>query len=87
MADETELKPDGKIQADPIKVMLPLPAITENVMQNRTTIVIAHRLTTVEHADNIVVMDDGRVVASGSHQSLLAQGGLYAQLYHQNFAD
>lgn len=59
----------------------------ENVMQNRTTIVIAHRLTTVEHADNIVVMDDGRVVASGSHQSLLAQGGLYAQLYHQNFAD
>jgi len=59
----------------------------DNVMANRTTIVIAHRLSTVEHADRIVVMDRGRVVASGDHRSLLAEGGLYAQLYHQKFAD
>ena len=59
----------------------------DNVMANRTTIVIAHRLSTVEHADSIVVMDAGRVVACGDHQSLLQQGGLYAQLYHQKFAD
>ena len=59
----------------------------DNVMANRTTIVIAHRLSTVEHADNIVVLDAGRVVASGNHQTLLQEGGLYAQLYHQKFAD
>ena len=59
----------------------------DNVMANRTTIVIAHRLSTVEHADSIVVMDEGRVVARGNHQTLLQEGGLYAQLYHQKFAD
>lgn len=58
----------------------------ETIMHNRTTIVIAHRLSTVEHADRIVVMDGGRIVAEGTHQQLLEQGGLYAQLYHQEFA-
>lgn len=59
----------------------------ENVMANRTTIVIAHRLSTVEHADSIVVMDAGQIVAIGSHLELLEAGGLYAQLYHQQFTD
>jgi subfamily B ATP-binding cassette protein MsbA len=59
----------------------------DNVMANRTTLVVAHRLSTVEHADSIVVMDAGRVVACGSHQALLAEGGLYAKLYQQKFAD
>lgn len=59
----------------------------ENIMQGRTTLVIAHRLSTVEHADRIVVMDAGEIVATGSHQYLLAQGGLYSQLYHQEFTD
>jgi subfamily B ATP-binding cassette protein MsbA len=59
----------------------------DNVMANRTTLVVAHRLSTVEHADSIVVMDEGRVVACGSHQALLAEGGLYAQLYQQKFTD
>jgi subfamily B ATP-binding cassette protein MsbA len=59
----------------------------EHVMAARTTIVIAHRLSTVERADSIVVMDAGRIIASGSHRQLLAAGGLYAQLYHQEFAD
>ena len=59
----------------------------DNVMANRTTLVVAHRLSTVEHADSIVVMDAGRVVACGSHRALLAEGGLYAQLYQQKFAD
>ncbi|MAL94116.1 MAG: lipid A export permease/ATP-binding protein MsbA [Haliea sp.] len=58
----------------------------EVIMRNRTTIVIAHRLSTVEHADRIVVMDGGRIIAEGSHQALLEEGGLYAQLYHQEFA-
>jgi subfamily B ATP-binding cassette protein MsbA len=59
----------------------------EEIMADRTTVVIAHRLSTVERADVIVVMDQGSIVATGSHQELLAQGGLYAQLYNQEFTD
>ncbi len=58
----------------------------EHVMAGRTTIVIAHRLSTVERADTILVMDAGKIVASGGHRELLAQGGLYARLYHQQFS-
>lgn len=53
----------------------------------RTTIVIAHRLSTVRNADKIVVMDRGRVVEQGSHAELLAQGGAYARLYAIQFGD
>ena len=56
-------------------------------MCGRTTLVIAHRLSTVERADSIVVMDAGTIVAHGSHAQLLAEGGLYARLYRQQFAD
>ena len=59
----------------------------DGIMAARTTIVIAHRLSTVERADRIVVMDAGRIVASGDHAGLLAQGGLYAQLYNREFTD
>lgn len=53
----------------------------ESLTKSCTTIVIAHRLSTVENADKIVVMDGGRVVESGKHQELLEQGGLYTRLY------
>ncbi|MBZ6379100.1 ABC transporter [Pacificimonas flava] len=57
----------------------------DRLMQGRTTIVIAHRLATVRGADRIVVMDEGRVVAEGTHDALVARGGLYARLARLQF--
>lgn len=56
------------------------------LMQGRTSFIIAHRLSTILHADRIFVMDEGKVVESGTHASLLARGGLYAELYNTQFA-
>ena len=57
----------------------------ERLMENRTTIVIAHRLATVRAADRIVVMDQGRIVEQGNDSSLRAEGGLYARLARLQF--
>ncbi len=55
-------------------------------MEGRTSIVIAHRLSTVRNADQILVVDSGRIVQRGRHEDLLAEGGLYAELYRTQFA-
>jgi ATP-binding cassette subfamily B protein len=58
----------------------------EALARDRTTIVVAHRLATVKKADRIIVFDQGRIVAEGTHDALVAGGGLYARLAHLQFA-
>jgi len=57
------------------------------LVRERTVLVIAHRLSTVEHADNIVVLEEGRIIETGTHAQLLARGGHYAALYKMQFRD
>ncbi len=59
----------------------------DNARQGRTTLIIAHRLSTIENADRILVLEQGRLVESGTHQALLRTGGRYAELHHAQFAD
>ena len=57
----------------------------DNLMKNRTVIVIAHRLSTIQNADNIVVINDGKIVESGTHENLIKKDGAYASLYSMQF--
>ena len=59
----------------------------QELMKNRTTVVIAHRLSTILHADQIAVLDEGRVIATGTHNSLLKECELYARLAELQFSD
>src|SRR5699024_9553024 len=58
-------------------------AALDRLMENRTTFIIAHRLATVVRADQILVLEDGRIVESGSHEQLLNKGGMYRNLYEK----
>ncbi|HYC33292.1 MAG TPA: ATP-binding cassette domain-containing protein, partial [Gemmatimonadales bacterium] len=59
----------------------------EKLLVGRTTLIIAHRLSTVRRADRIVVIDRGRIVEQGTHAALLARGGVYARLYQRQFRE
>ena len=64
-----------------------IQAALDALTEDRTTLVIAHRLSTIEKADNIVVMDQGKVIEQGDHRALLAREGLYAKLHAMQFSD
>jgi ATP-binding cassette subfamily B multidrug efflux pump len=56
------------------------------LMEGRTSFIVAHRLSTIRNADRILVMKDGRIIEQGTHESLMAQGGFYKELYNSQFA-
>ncbi|MEM9182828.1 MAG: lipid A export permease/ATP-binding protein MsbA [Pseudomonadota bacterium] len=64
-----------------------IQAALEDIMRSRTTLVIAHRLSTVENADQVLVLDQGHIIERGSHTTLLAQGGQYTELHRLQFVD
>ena len=58
----------------------------EELMKGRTSFIVAHRLSTIKNADQILVMKAGNIIERGTHEELLAQGGFYKQLYESQFA-
>ena len=59
----------------------------DKLMKNKTSFIIAHRLSTIKNADLILVMKDGNIIESGSHEELLKQGGFYSELYNSQFSE
>lgn len=62
-----------------------IQAAMDQLMENRTSFVIAHRLSTIKNADLILVMKDGDILESGSHEELIQKNGFYAELYNSQF--
>ena len=59
----------------------------DKLMKNKTSFIIAHRLSTFKNADLILVMKDGNIIESGNHEELLKQGGFYSELYNSQFSE
>jgi ABC-type multidrug transport system fused ATPase/permease subunit len=79
LLDEATSSVDSEIEAQ-------IERALEELMKGRTSIVVAHRLSTIQNADRILVIHHGRIRESGTHQELLRRGGLYARLHKLQFA-
>lgn len=77
--DEATSALDTKLDAD-------IQEVLNEVMEGKTTLAIAHRLTTIARMDRLIVMDKGQIIETGTHAQLLAYGGLYAELWHKQFS-
>jgi len=64
---------------------LEIQAAFNNLMKGRTSFVVAHRLSTIRNADQIIVMNAGRIIEQGNHDTLMAQNGFYSKLYNSQF--
>ena len=85
IADKPMLILDEATSSVDTRTELQIQKAMDALMQNRTSFVIAHRLSTIKNADLILVLKDGDVIESGTHQELLDQGGFYAELYNSQF--
>ncbi|MCL2402536.1 MAG: ABC transporter ATP-binding protein/permease, partial [Oscillospiraceae bacterium] len=79
LLDEATSSVDTRTEAHVQKAM-------ETLMQGRTSFIVAHRLSTIKNADTILVMDNGNIVETGSHEELLQKGGMYSEIYNSQFA-
>lgn len=66
---------------------LKVQAAFQNIMEGRTSFIVAHRLSTIQNATTILVMEQGKIIEQGNHQTLLSRNGFYAKLYRSQFAN
>ena len=85
IADKPMLILDEATSSVDTRTELQIQDAMDQLMRSRTSFVIAHRLSTIKNADLILVLKDGDVIESGTHEALLAQGGFYADLYNSQF--
>jgi ATP-binding cassette subfamily B protein len=87
IADRPMLILDEATSSVDTRTELQIQKAMDELMKGRTSFVIAHRLSTIKNADLILVLKDGDVVESGTHEELLAQNGFYAELYNSQFEE
>ena len=85
IADRPMLILDEATSSVDTRTEMQIQKAMDALMENRTSFVIAHRLSTIKNADLILVLKDGDVIESGTHEELLAQNGFYAELYNSQF--
>ena len=85
IADKPMLILDEATSSVDTRTELQIQKAMDELMKGRTSFVIAHRLSTIKNADLILVMKDGDIIESGTHEALLAKGGFYADLYNSQF--